>query len=1049
MPVLRALPALLLAASLGAPAAQAQYFGRNKVQYDVFDFRVLETEHFSIYYYPEAEEGVRDAARMAERWYTRLSRTLGHEFEGRKPIVLYANDADFHQTNVIGGLIGEGVGGVTEGFKLRIVMPLTGSYAETEHVLGHELVHQFQYDMAQRGGGFANFVRLPLWVVEGMAEYFSVGREDVHTAMWLRDAVLRDAFPTLHQLSTDPRYFPYRYGQAFWAWVGGTYGDEAAVSLFRNALQIPLDSAIVAVTGLTPDSLSARWAREAAATYLPPMAGRAAPPYPGREAERTAARLDSLGLRTMAGRRVLARERGAGTTNLAPALSPDGRHVAFFSERDLFGIDLFLADAHSGEVLKKLQSVESDAHLDALRFINSAGTWSPDGQKFAFVVFVQGDNEIAVLDVASRQIERRIRIRNIDALRDPAWSPDGRRLAFTGLEGGLANLFVVDIEGGTARQLTSDRHMDVQPAWSPDGRRLAFATDRGPGTSFERLAFARPRLALYDLESGEIDLLSLFEGAKHINPQFSPDGTSLFFVSDRGGFSNVYRTELASGEVFQVTDVATGVSGITDLSPTMSVALQTGAMMYSVFEAQDYNVYALAPEETVGVPVDEAEAPATRAAGVLPPPSAVSHSLVEGYLADAGTGLPGTRTFPERDYRPRLQLDYVAQAPIGASYDPYYGTGFAGGVALRFSDVLGNRLLGAVVQANGTFKDIGGQAVYMNQRRRLNWGGFAGHVPFLQVYTTLAEVGGNCGTEEQPASCGALPTHLYQRTYITEAGGLAAYPLSQTRRFEANAGYRRIGYGFEIDHLYVDEQGSLRARRQNLETNLETIHLAEAGLAYVGDYSFFGFTSPVRGGRYRLGADGTTGSLTLATLTADYRRYFFARPFFTLAARALHFGRYGPDATSGRLYPMFLGYGTLVRGYRVGSFGTETDYRSMQSRLFGSRIGVANVELRMPLFGVPEFGLLNFPYLPTEIALFADAGVAWGQFREPRITGEDQQVEEIPIGTRLQDQKPIFSAGAAARVNLLGALVLEFYYAFPFSREERSGVFGVNLSPGW
>lgn len=1080
MPVLRALPALLLAAclvALATPPAQAQYFGRNKVQYDDFEFRVLETEHFDIYYYPEAEQGVRDAARMAERWYARLSRILGHEFESRKHIILYADDADFQQTNVIGGLIGEGTGGVTEGFKLRVVMPLTGSYADTDHVLGHELVHQFQYDIAQRGGGFANFVRLPLWIVEGMAEYFSVGREDVHTAMWLRDAVLRDAFPTLRQLSTDPRYFPYRYGQAFWAWVGGTYGDEAAVTLFRNALQIPLDSAIVSVTGLSPDSLSARWAREVATTYLPLMAGRTAPPYAGEDV--SAERLDSLGLAPLDGRRVLARELGAGTTNLAPVLSPDGRYVAFLSERDLFGIDLFLADARTGQILKKLQSVESDPHLDALRFINSAGTWSPDGQKFAFVVFVEGDNEIAVLDVGTREIERRIRVRDVDALRDPAWSPDGRTLAFTGMRGGLADLYLVDIEGGTARQLTNDRHMDMQPAWSPDGRTLAFSTDRGPGTSFERLTYARPRLALYDLETGEISLLSLFAGAKHINPQFSPDGESLFFVSDRGGFSNVYRTDLTTGEVFQVTNAATGVSGITDLSPTMSVAAQTGAMMYTVFEAQNYNVYAREPEETVGVPVAEAVAaqtPGTElgteplaeepagpdttdaaapAAGVLPPLAGVTRSRVETYLADASTGLPDTRAFPDRAYRPKLQLDYVAQAPIGASYDPYYGAGFAGGVALRFSDVLGNRVLGAVIQANGTFKDIGGQVVYLNQRRRLNWGGYAGHIPFLQIYTTLDEVDGTEGdpscdnpTTPEPDPC-LFPTRLYQRTYLTEVGGLAAYPLSQTRRFEGNAGYRRIGYGFEIDDLFIDGRG-IRVRRENIDTNVETIHLGEAGVAYVGDYSFFGFTSPVRGGRYRLGVTGTAGSLTLATVTADYRRYLFVRPFFTLAARGLHFGRYGPDAQSGRLYPLFLGYGTLVRGYRVGSFETQEDYNEMIGRLFGSRIGVASVEVRMPLFGIREFGLINFPYLPTELVLFGDAGMAWGQFSELRIvSGEGQQISEIPIGTAFGDQKPIFSAGAAARVNLLGALILEFYYAFPFSREDRSGVFGVNLSPGW
>ncbi|MCH8030734.1 MAG: peptidase S9, partial [Bacteroidetes bacterium] len=265
--LLTRLAALLLVALLFAEAASAQYFGRNKVRYDNFDFQVLETEHFDIFYYPEEEQAARDVARMAERWYERLSTILEHEFEERKTIVLYADDADFRQTNVVSGTIGEGTQGVTEGLKQRVVLPMASNYQATNHVLGHELVHQFQYDIATRENKFQQFVRLPLWVIEGFAEYLSVGRRDAVTAMWMRDAVLRDAFPTLDQLSSDRSYNEYQYGQPFWAYIGGTYGDEAVARLFKQALYTPLDSAIVAVTGLTPDSLSVDWAEAMRSTY--------------------------------------------------------------------------------------------------------------------------------------------------------------------------------------------------------------------------------------------------------------------------------------------------------------------------------------------------------------------------------------------------------------------------------------------------------------------------------------------------------------------------------------------------------------------------------------------------------------------------------------------------------------------------------------------------------------------------------------------------------------------------------------------------------------
>ena len=202
-----------IAMTLGLPAkADAQYFGRNKVQYDKFKFQILTTEHFDIYYYPEEADAAKQVGRMAERWYVRLSRVLGHSLVGRQPVVLYASHPHFEQTNIIEGQLGEGTGGVTEGAKRRVIMPLAASLADTDHVLGHELVHAFQYDILgpNAAGG------LPLWFIEGMAEYFSIGGRDAQTAMWLRDAAIEDRLPTVKDLD-NPRYFPYRFGHAFWA----------------------------------------------------------------------------------------------------------------------------------------------------------------------------------------------------------------------------------------------------------------------------------------------------------------------------------------------------------------------------------------------------------------------------------------------------------------------------------------------------------------------------------------------------------------------------------------------------------------------------------------------------------------------------------------------------------------------------------------------------------------------------------------------------------------------------------------------------------------
>src|SRR5437667_489372 len=201
-----------LAAALllcGAAPMAAQYFGKNKVQYNSFTFQIIRTEHFEVYFYERERAAALDAARMAERGYARLSRIFRRQFQSRKAIILYASQSDFQQTNVT-DVSGEGTGGVTEVFKQRMVLPFTGSYAELEHVLQHEMVHQFQFDVFSRGrigGGLQTLsnVNPPLWFMEGMAEYLSLGPIDPLTAMWLRDAALEGHLPTIEQLTFDPR----------------------------------------------------------------------------------------------------------------------------------------------------------------------------------------------------------------------------------------------------------------------------------------------------------------------------------------------------------------------------------------------------------------------------------------------------------------------------------------------------------------------------------------------------------------------------------------------------------------------------------------------------------------------------------------------------------------------------------------------------------------------------------------------------------------------------------------------------------------------------
>ncbi len=386
---------LLGALSFVAPRAQAQYFGRNAVQYENFHFKILKTQHFDIYFYDREAAAAEQAGRMAERWYARISQVLRHQLSGRQPLILYSDAPDFQQTNVLGEQPGEGTGGVTESIKRRIILPMGASLYETDHVIGHELTHAFQYDITGVGRGnlATGLNRVPLWFIEGMAEYVSLGNVDPNTTMWMRDAVRRGELPSFRDLE-NPRYFPYRWGQSFWSYLGGTYGDDIVGALLRSAgrsgnVQLALEQ----MTHRPADSLIADWHR-ALTDAAKPVALATGITLPTDRAQRMQARLMPV---STSGARLLVSPGKEQHYNLAPALSPDGRRLVYMSDAGLFSIDIYLADAENGRTIRKLVSATRDPHLESLQFINSAGAWDADGSRFVFGAVVTGDPALRIV----------------------------------------------------------------------------------------------------------------------------------------------------------------------------------------------------------------------------------------------------------------------------------------------------------------------------------------------------------------------------------------------------------------------------------------------------------------------------------------------------------------------------------------------------------------------------------------------------------------------------------------------------------------------------
>jgi Tol biopolymer transport system component len=964
--------ALLMVVSLVAGGhvreAQAQHFGRNKVEYVDFDFKVLETEHFSVYYYSSEEPAARIAARLAERWHARLSRALEHDLQGRQPLILYGSQPEFAQTNVVNGFIGEGIGGVTELARRRIVMPFAPTLGETDRILGHELTHAFQFDMARRYRGGLTW---PLWAVEGLAQYLALGARDVETAMWLRDAVRSDLLPVREQ-DAARKFSPYRYGHALWAYLAGRFGDNVVPAILKAREAGSLERRIKAATGLELQTIYAEWRTAAVAQYaIGASDGKHARAPQAFSAEST------------------------GRLLLGPSVSPDGRQAVFFSERDRLSLDLYLANTDSGTITRKLATTAAAARVESLQAVRSAGAWSPEGDRFAYAAVERGQPALVVLDMGRPGRQQTIALPQFGQIFTPAWSPDGRAIAFSALQGGATDIHVYDLGSGALTRLTADAFGDLHPEWSPDGRQLIVATERFSSDT-GTLEFGACGLAVIDVRSGEIRPLPAFEGARHVNPQWSPDGSSVYFVADPHGISNVYRLDLASAGLTQITDVDGGVAGLTPTSPALSVARSASLLAFTVYRGGRYAI-----EVRRGPAIDAGTEPRgdpTSAASALPP-TARATGIVEQVLDDAAVGLPQEVAAEARAYAPDLFLEALGPPHVSSGGGPF-GTFVRGGGSVLFSDLLGERKLAVFAQAGNRLRDLAVRVQFLNRERRWNWGALA------EIEPSLRRLPRSWSHEVDGGPARTMETHFFERTQARVAG-LLAYPLDRAQRLEFELGARHTAYRRSVSSVIRSlSTGRVLERATTDQSGGRPATVGEVSAAYVRDTAVLSPTSPILGERTRIESTSTFGELSVARVLVDHRRYFMPVKPYTLAIRGVHIGQYGPDAADPRMLPTFLGSRQFLRGYGWGSIRCNTTGACGGfDELLGSRLLVGNVELRAPILGLRARELRYSP-IPLEAFAFADAGLVWA--RSPEFSAASG------------DRRLVRSFGAGVRVNAFG-----------------------------
>jgi hypothetical protein len=997
--VLRLFGPLLLAFVLGAlllpdPAAAQYgfYFGRNKVQYDQFDWHVLETEHFDVYYYPEAEELAEIGAAQAEEIYDELENRFAFSLNHRVPLVFYSSNLHFKQTNITPGFIPDGVGGFFEFLKGRVVVPSNGDLGRFRRVIRHELVHVFTFTKIRRV--MRDHRRPPeglppLWFTEGIAEYWS-GAPDHQHEMIMRDAVAGNHLVPLANMSRIAgSYQMYKQGEAACRFIAETYGEDKLLLLMENVWRdLDFDEVMAFVLGEEMGTISERydgWVRE---QYAPALA--------------------TADLASLDAEPVLTRG-----FSMKPAFwrYPDGPRgdavgeiVAVQNEDGYTNVVAQRVDAEMrpiGEVEPVVKGERSE-RFEAFHHFESAMDVTADG-RLAFVTKAGERDVVHLYDLAGRDLIRSVGFDDLIAVYSPAWSPDGSQIAFTGIDrSGFADLYRFtpgdEEEDDRLDRLTRDTYDDRDPAWSPDGRRIAFSSDRtryGSEGAYN--------LFLLDPETAQIDYLTRGPQVDTM-PAWSPGGDRVAFVSARrepdGKFSghDLWVADLDAAQPVAYADAADG-EGVLEVDAAEGDVLHRltrfphatfdplwaddGRLVFSAFEGFRFTVRTLdadsllaAPRETV--PAGTEPEPLASAG---PTPGVSGAVLRDGWAYDR---LDVVEDDDERKepYRRRYQLD-AAQGALSNS--PVWGT--AGGAVLVFSDLLGNdRFLITGYAANEPGRNFldglnaGVTRVHLGRRANYAYGAY--------------RLAGRRFDRADPDAVGTYPI-FYERLW----GGFGAvsYPLSMFRRVEVQT---------SLAHSDKEILG---------QESLKTVLLSNQ-LALVHDNALYGLNGPVAGWRANL-----TGAYTTDVVYSN-------TSYFTVAADARHYLRILPDLT---LASWGLFRTNLGRRARLNVLGGPWDLRGFPFLdVRAQHVAFTSQELRFPILKAPgAISPLLLPIANLRGALFADAAQVWNG-------GLGDYDVRDPRDPRGYAGRHLGSIGYGLRLNLLGPIVLRYDIGYRYVEGE-------------
>lgn len=986
----------------------AYNFGKNKIQNSKMDWEKIESLHFNIYYPSQNKEFGKLAVLIAEEAYYHLKEDFKHPIMNRIPIILYKSHDDFEATNVIGTLLGEGVGGFTETAHNKVAVPFDGDYKKMEEILTHELTHAYVNEMNNNRSRILSMNNLPFWLQEGLPEFEAVHGESVYNNMFVIDLLLNDRIGNLGMIGG---YYAYRLGESFLVFIEEEYDRNKIMELFY-AIRINrnIDITFKKVFGKDFEQIQLQWKNFLKRKYYPQFAEYDIP-------HEVFSRMTD-------------HSKDGSSLNYAPRFSPDGNSYIYFSNRNL------KTDIWKGSILglkknKKILSGESTGDYEEFHYLQNNFAWFPDGKKFAFVSKTSFADKIYIVDNKTGKASQELEFPEFDAIFEIDISNDGNKIVFAGQKNLKRDIYIYDLNSEKITAITDDQYFDSQPHWSPDDSKITFTSER----TFNEDAYAEQIFSkltsdvfYYDLNENKFYQVT-HDLQKNSFPIWDKTGKNIIFVSESETTSNCDVIEIASGMRAKITNVHGGI-----FAPDISI--DNSELIFSAFFNGGWDIYSLSnPLENLeyaeySKPIefefvddfyerfklDRYHVFGKQDKKFKKELPEYSHkitkidignftqidSLNKAYNLDLDKKPTEPNEPLSSAYKPKFALDYLWG---GAAYSASSGT--YAQLQFGLSDLMGNHAIGVQLGIAGDLSASDVVLTYMNLKGRIDhgYGGF--YLSDEWVYQILYE-----GSNDED--------FFREREYNFGAYSILRYPFNKFWRLDfENIFSSKIlkrdwwdGNDWELEYLDLEF-----AEYYGLETE-EIEYIYAPQLTLVHDNAIYGSVGPISGSRKALLINHSFSTEKDYTIVyADLRKYLFFAKRYAFAFR-LTGGTIQGDTNQ-----------KFSMDYYNGVRGLTEDY-------IGRNKFLVSAEFRYPFIDNLQMSF-PFPMYFYQIrgSMFIDAGSIWDENVNLKLTEND----------KLKDLK--LSFGFGPRLNL-GYFVLKFDVAWNTDLENFSKpAYYISLTP--